>query len=274
MRVELSNGEGNMRNSWRSLLAAAALVMGAPAAFAQGFGNGIPQGWTCLGNCGTSGADGVVTLAPSGGSAYGWVSSNEGVDNPSPFGFGSETNGSVLRSSAFTAAGGDPLNFKFNYVTSDGAGFADYAWARVLNASNLSQVALLFTARTLPTGSIIPGQNMPLPNATVPSTPIIAGAPQWTPLGSWSGLCFDEGCGYTGWVTATYAISDPGSYVLEFGVVNWDDQQYDSGLAFDGITVAGKPIDELPPIPEPHTYMLMLAGLVAVAGIARRRRPH
>ena len=39
------------------------------------FDSGIPAGWTCTGNCGTSGADGVVTLAPSGGSKYGWVAS-------------------------------------------------------------------------------------------------------------------------------------------------------------------------------------------------------
>ena len=37
-------------------------------------------------------------------------------------------------------------------------------------------------------------------------------------------------------------MADAGNYILEFGVVDWSDQGYDSGLAFDGITVGGKPI--------------------------------
>ncbi len=60
-----------------SILMSAFLFAG--QASAQQFDSGIPAGWTCSGNCGTAGADGVVTLAPSGGTAYGWVSSNGGV---------------------------------------------------------------------------------------------------------------------------------------------------------------------------------------------------
>ena len=256
----------------RSILALAALALGTPVALAQAFDGGIPAGWTCTGNCGTSGADGVVTLAPSGGTAYGWVSSAQGATGVSPFALGGETDGSVLRSTAFSAAGGDPLQFSFNYVTSDGAQFADYAWARVLNAGDLSQVALLFTARTQPSGSIIPGFGLPSPDATVSpnNVPIIAGGPSWSPLGGSSGACFSSGCGYTDWVTSNYSFASAGSYVLEFGVVNYLDELYDSGMAFDGITVAGKPIT--PPVPEPETYALMLAGLALVVGVARRRR--
>lgn len=44
------------------------------------FDNGIPAGWSCNGNCGTSAADGVVTLAPNGGTQYGWVSTAGGPD--------------------------------------------------------------------------------------------------------------------------------------------------------------------------------------------------
>ena len=46
---------------------------------ANTFENGIPEGWTCEGSCGALGADGVVTLAPSGSSHYGWVSTSGGV---------------------------------------------------------------------------------------------------------------------------------------------------------------------------------------------------
>jgi hypothetical protein len=31
----------------------------------------------------------------------------------------------------FAATAGTALNFYFNYVTSDGAGFADYGWAEL-----------------------------------------------------------------------------------------------------------------------------------------------
>jgi len=42
--------------------------------------DGIPSGWTCSGNCGSSGADGVVPLSPIGSASYQWVSTNNGVN--------------------------------------------------------------------------------------------------------------------------------------------------------------------------------------------------
>ena len=56
-----------------------ALGMMGPASAAL-FDAGLPAGWTANGNAGTLGANGVVTLAPSGGSQYGYVSSNNGVN--------------------------------------------------------------------------------------------------------------------------------------------------------------------------------------------------
>ena len=73
------------------------------------------SGWACTGNCGTSGANGVVPLSPFAGStAYGWVSSAGGVTGlslPGIGGTGSATNGSRIRSGVFTAAAGDDRRF-------------------------------------------------------------------------------------------------------------------------------------------------------------------
>jgi PEP-CTERM motif len=218
-----------------------------------------------------------VTLAPTGAAQYGYVVTGETTPTGlSPFVLsgGTTTSGSLLRSISFSANAGDPLKFYFNYITSDGAGYADYGWARLLNASDLSQAALLFTARTKPSGSIVPGQDLPLPEATLTpsSVPIIANTdpavgPSWSPLGGDSGACFDIGCGYTGWIQSTFAVAASGNYVLEFGVVNWDDKIYQSGMAFDGITIAGVPI-----VAEPQTYALLLAGMGVLGWTARRRR--
>ncbi len=255
-----------------SIVAGALVAIASQTAFAQSFNGGLPSGWTVNGTAGTSGANGVVTLAPIAGStAYGWVST-AGSNATAGYNLGSETNGSSLRSVTFAAAAGDALKFSFNYVTSDGSGFADYGYANLLNASNGSIAAVLFNARTQPAGTIAPGFGLPAPVATlVPATvPIIPGGPSWAPLGGDSGDCFNSGCGYTGWIQSTYDIASAGNYILEFGVTNWDDSLYASGLAFDGITVAGV---EIPPaIPEPETYALMLGGLALMGWVARRRK--
>jgi hypothetical protein len=282
-------------NGWKMGLGAAALVALAPASFAQGFNSGLPAGWTCDGVCGTSGANGDIPLSGVVGSTgYGYVTTANSTGNGktlSPFdssagfgggGLGSETNGSRLRSTSFAAAAGDSLDFRFNYITSDGTtSFIEYGWALVRNATDLSVAALLFTGRTNPNGPPVPGFGLPAPSAVVNGgAPAVqtAKAPVWAPLGGSSGLCFQgltQGCGFTGWITSQYTFAAAGNYLLEFGAVNWNDEAYDSGLAFDGITIAGVPIDEVPPVgavPEPSTYALMFAGLGAVGWMSRRRR--
>jgi hypothetical protein len=246
----------------------------APGLTSSASADPIPAGWTCNGTCGSLGANGVVTLSPTGNSSYQYVSTNgSSATAVLPTGaLGSETNGSTLATSIFSATAGTKLNFYFNFITSDGGGFADYAWAELFNSSNVP-VSLLFTARTEPTGSIVPGTGLPPPNATLTpsSVPIIPGAPTWSPLGSSSGACFAGGCGYTGWVDSNYTITTAGNYYLEVGVTNWLDQAFDTGLAMDGVTVGGVPI--VPPgvTPEPSTLVLLGTGLVGLAVSVRRK---
>ncbi|MDP8991418.1 MAG: NF038132 family protein [Acidobacteriota bacterium] len=232
----------------------------------------IPAGWSCTGNCGTDGADGAVTLSPAGSSAYQWVSTSGGVGGAGalPTGaLGSETNGSALSTPVFSASAGTALNFYFNYVTSDGGGFADYAWAELFNASN-TPIALLFTARTRSSGSIVPGTGLPAPLATLTpaSVSIIGGGPSWLPLGSSSGQCWSSGCGYTGWVMSNYTISTAGNYYLKVGVVNWSDQSFDSGLALDGVTVGGVPVGQPTATPTLSSWgMILLGGVLLLFGM-------
>ncbi len=231
----------------------------------------IPTGWACSGNCGALGANGVVTLSPAHKFEYQWVSTFNGINGvgalPGVGGIGSPADGSTLSTSPFTANTGAVLQFYFNYVTSDGSGFSDYAWGRLLNATG-QPLTILFTARTSPTASVVPGFAMPPPASTISpaNVPIIAGAPAWSPLGDDSGECYARGCGYTGWVESTYKIQAGGTYILQIGVTNWDDPFFQSGLALDGIVVGGKPI---PPIPEPASAMLFGLGVASLWAVRK-----
>jgi hypothetical protein len=223
---------------------------------------------TCTGNCGTASPNGVVTAAP-GGSDYQYVSTSGGAGGAGQISTVGGTNGSEYVTAPFSAAAGDALNFNFNYVTSDGAGYADYAFAELLLDGSHS--AWLFTARTQPSGDTSPGFGLPANDSTLTpaSTAIIGGGPAWAQLGGSSGACYDAGCGYTGWINSLYSILGPGSYQLRFGVTNWSDTSFDSGLAFSGLALNDVPIDGA--VPEPGTWAMMLLGFGAI-GIAFRRR--
>ncbi|SEA31407.1 NF038132 family protein [Alkalimonas amylolytica] len=237
------------------------------------FDAGVPANWNCVGSCGAMGANGDVTLAPTSATQYGYVTTSNGITGVGLPGLTSDaTTGSTLTSALFSAQAGDELNFFFNYVSSDGAGYADYAWARLLDELN-NEVAILFTARTTPSGSIVPGFDMPDPTATLNPNEVLMnpGAPIWSALGSDSGRCWSTGCGYTGWISSSYNIAATGNYFLEFGVVNWSDTNYQSGMAFDGITVGGTPIGDINPVPAPATLGLLGLGLLG-ARLARRKK--
>jgi hypothetical protein len=226
----------------------------------------------CIGTCGTLGADGSIT-APPGSSNYNYVSTaGAPLFGGLNLGF-NETNGSSLTSSVFTADGTEVLQFYFNFVTSDGAGYPEYAYAQLVPTAG--DAILLFTARTCETTpcDTVPGTSMPPLGAGVtlnpPSTPIIADATTWSPLGGSSGACWAVGCGNSGWIQMLYT-PDAGSYQLVFGVVNVNDQSYDSGMAIAGAQIGTTPIDPTP-VPEPASMALLGLGL-AGAGVKLRRR--
>jgi len=233
----------------------------------------LPTGWTTNGNAGTSmAADGDVSLAP-GFSSYVWLSTFQSQSGNGSLPSVGGTNGTTVQSAAFTAAAGDKLNFYFDYITSDGAGYSDYAWAGLFDSSN-TLVTYLFTARTIPSGDTVPGFGLPGLGAGVTlspgSTPINAGASHFSQLGASSnGACLSAGCGSTGWIQMNYNFADAGSCTLKFGVSNWSDTSYDSAFAIAGVAINDKPIDPNPTVPEPAS--LALAGL-ALAGLALTRR--
>ena len=257
-----------MKKNSINLAVCAALVALSSQAVATTVIGTLP-GWTLNGNGGyQTSTDGVVDVAP--GQPIDFVTSNGGISGNN---LGSPgTNGSTA-TSAFTATAGDLLSFSFKYVTSDGSGFPDYAWAEVFKQGSTSPYAVLFTAGTNPTiGATVPASNLPsIPitatlNPAIGSIPFNAGGPTWSALGSYSGACWAAGCGYTDWVQASYAIADTGNYNLVFGVANANDQIFDSGLAWTGAKIADTEIGD---VPEPAILSLLAISFAGFSAIRR-----
>lgn len=229
------------------------------------------------GVAGIGSSNGVVTDSPLG-SNYAYVTTAGSSYMGAGLGIGNERNGSELTTFSFAAAVGSKLDLFFNYVTSDGAGFSDYAYVFLTNLAEDIQT-VLFTARTIVDGDTVPGFGLPVINPSVTltpaSTPIIAGGPAWNELDGDSGQCFQgaaNGCGYTDWINAAYEFDTAGTYTLTFGVVNWTDTDFDSGLAVAGIKIDDVIIVDpnLPPVPVPASGLLLIGGLALLGGLRRK----
>ncbi len=263
-----------MKHIWVTIAAATLATLFAGTAQAAT----LPGVGEFFGAAGFGSANGIVGPSPVGGS-YVYITTTDGLDGVGQLAGAGGSNGTLLTTFDFAVGAGDTLEYYFNYITSDGEVFTDYAWTRLVDATTDAEVALLFTARTQPTGSIVPGTGLPLPSPGVTLDPasveIVPGGPPWGEIGMWSGACYDAGCGFTGWVRSSFEIAAAGTYYLEFGVTNLLDRRYDSGLAIAGVRAGDVIIIPDNPgatvIPLPASAWMLGAALSGLLALRTRR---
>ena len=255
--------------------------------------------WTATGSAGLIGASSTVPLSPTGNTVFGYVTTADSqASGVTPLllktdGKGNEmaNNGAKVLSGSFAALAGQTLALQFNYVSTDGRGYDDYAWARLVHAGTDTTAAWLYTARSTRSarGNVVPGDvltrqqdnNLPdeldavLNNGN--SVGFNVSSTVWQPLGLFSGHCWDSAntCGPSGWIGSDYTFAQSGNFQLEIGVVNWGDQIFDSALAFDyhGLAPSSFPgLSVMAAVPEPGQMAMMLSGLALMAGIGWRTR--
>ncbi len=263
------------------------------------------------------GTDSEIGESPSGSARVGFVTTfdgispdpENGVPSPSPLvlfpdpdSLFEQTNGSKTTSTSFAGQAGDVLTLYFNYVSTDGLLYRDYAWARLVESGTDATAAWLFIAQSgnAPDGDgtsdyvhdkVLKLQIDPIladqdQDAVLNGGRPIVGMPAgsinvWAPLQEPDGQCWAKdpqtsSCGATGWVESVYELEAGGTYHLEFGVMNWGDENYQSALAFDFDGLA--PGQFLPPItvydvPEPRSAAALFAAVVGLTGLAQRRKP-
>lgn len=255
--------------------------------------------WSATGAAGIIHGDSTVQHSPTANAQFGYLTTAAGIAGVSPLvlkdegrGTENQTNGSKMQSSVFNVNANDTLTLYFNYLSTDGRGYDDYAWARLVNAVTNDTAAWLFTARSTNSanGNVVPGNvlNRQVDNSLPDEIDAVlndgntvgfdVASTDWLPLGSSSGICWDDAntCGPTGWIKSEYSVAGAGAYFLEFGVINWGDQAYDTALAFDfqglqatnfsGVTLVPNPVV----VPLPGGFMLMSIGLGLMTSISRR----
>lgn len=263
--------------------------------------------------------DSELGLSPVGTPRFGFLSTLGGISpdpdngvasvsplllNPDPRSGFTHTNGSKTTSSPFVAQAGDQLILYFNYVSTDGLDYRDYAWARLVDGATNETAAWLFLAQSgnapdgdgtsdyvhdkvlkLQTDEILANQDQ---DAVLNDGQPVIGMPMhavsvWAPLGESEDACWAKdpttsSCGATGWVKSDYTLPDGGTFFLEFGIMNWGDEQYQSALAFDfeGLESAdlgpGTTIYDNTDVPEPQAAGALVSGLGLLAGLARQRK--
>lgn len=289
----------------RSLLVALTAIAFLSAAPIRAAETAIDQvSWFATGAAGLIEGTNAVPLSPTGNSYFGFVTTAGGAghfgspDNVSPLilkadGKGNEgtNNGTKIVSDAFSGIAGNTLTLHFNYISTDGRGYDDYAWARLVDAASNETAAWLFTARSTNSarGNVIPGDvlNRQVDRDAPDQLDAVlndgdrigfdVSSTTWQPLGISSGYCWDDAntCGPSGWVKSSYVLAQTGTFRLEFGVANWGDEIFDSALAFDfvGLDAANFPNAPLiASVPEASTHAMFLAGIALAGVVALRRR--